>query len=339
MQLGMIGLGRMGANMCRRLMRAGHECVVYDVQADAVARLAGEGAVGSTSLEDLVGRLQTPRTVWMMVPAAVVEGTVSAVAKLLKPGDALIDGGNSHYRDDMRRAGRLASAGIHYMDVGTSGGIWGLERGFCLMIGGDEAVVRRLDPIFIALAPGADAAPPTPGRPADAEGTEEQGYLHCGASGAGHFVKMVHNGIEYGIMAAYAEGVNILRHANSGSVHGQADAETAPLEDPDAYLFDLDIGAVTEVWRRGSVIRSWLLDLTAEALARDPDLSNFQGRVSDSGEGRWTLKAAIDTAVPVPVLSAALFERFSSRGESGFADKVLSAMRSGFGGHAEKPAQ
>jgi 6-phosphogluconate dehydrogenase len=328
----------MGANMCRRLMRSGHECVVYDVAADAVSRLAGEGAVGSASLKDLVGRLDAPRSVWMMVPAAVVEETASAVARLLEPGDVLIDGGNSHYRDDIRRAGTLASAGIHYVDVGTSGGIWGLERGFCLMIGGKEAVVRRLDPIFVALAPGIEAAPPTPGR-ADADATEEQGYLHCGASGAGHFVKMVHNGIEYGIMAAYAEGLNILRHANSGSVQGEVNAETTPLEDPEAYRYDLDLGAVTEVWRRGSVIRSWLLDLTAEALARDPDLSRFEGRVSDSGEGRWTLKAAIDIAVPVPVLSAALFERFSSRGESEFADKLLSAMRSGFGGHAEQPAQ
>ncbi|MFH1558324.1 MAG: phosphogluconate dehydrogenase (NAD(+)-dependent, decarboxylating) [Pseudomonadota bacterium] len=338
MQLGMIGLGRMGANMCRRLMRAGHECVVYDVQADAVSRLAREGAIASESLEDFVGKLDGPRNVWIMVPAAAVEQTVSAIAKLMEPGDVLIDGGNSHYRDDIRRARQLASTGIHYMDVGTSGGVWGLERGFCLMIGGDEAIARRLDPIFAALAPGIEAAPPTPGR-TDAGATEEHGYLHCGANGAGHFVKMVHNGIEYGIMAAYAEGLNILHHANSGGVQGKADAETAPLEDPEAYQYDLDLSAVTEVWRRGSVIRSWLLDLTAHALLRDPDLSDFQGRVSDSGEGRWTLKAAIDTGVPAPVLSAALYERFSSRGESGFADKLLSAMRGEFGGHAEQAPQ
>ena len=336
MQLGMIGLGRMGANMCRRLMRAGHECVVHDVQPEAVSRLAADGATASTSLEDLVAKLDPPRTVWMMVPAAVVGETVSAVAKLLERGDVLIDGGNSHYRDDARRAAELAPAGIHYMDVGTSGGVWGLDEGFCLMIGGDAAVASRLDPIFAALAPGIDAAPPTPGR-ADVAATEDQGYLHCGGSGAGHFVKMVHNGIEYGIMAAYAEGLNILRHANAGSVRGTADAETAPLEDPEAYRYDLDLSAITEVWRRGSVIRSWLLDLTAHALLGDPELSSFRGRVSDSGEGRWTLKAAIDTSVPAPVLSAALYERFSSRGESGFADKLLSAMRSEFGGHDEQP--
>jgi 6-phosphogluconate dehydrogenase len=335
MQLGMIGLGRMGANMCRRLMRAGHECVVYDVQADAVSRLAGDGAIGAGSLVDLVTRLERPRTVWMMVPAAAVEETVSAVAKLLEPDDVLIDGGNSNYRDDIRRAGHLSSAAVHYMDVGTSGGIWGLDRGFCLMIGGEEPVARRLDPIFAALAPGLEAAPPTPGR-AVVGATEEQGYLYCGPSGAGHFVKMVHNGIEYGIMAAYAEGLNVLHHANRGSVQEEPDAETAPLEDPEAYRYDLDLSAVSEVWRRGSVIRSWLLDLTAEALLHDPHLSAFQGRVSDSGEGRWTLKAAIDTGVPAPVLSAALYERFSSRGEGSFADKLLSAMRSGFGGHAEK---
>jgi 6-phosphogluconate dehydrogenase len=335
MQLGMIGLGRMGANMARRLMRAGHECVVFDVQAEAVARLADEGATASGSLEDLVAKLDTPRNIWIMVPAAAVEQTVSAIAKLLEPRDVLIDGGNSHYRDDIRRAQELASTGIHYMDVGTSGGVWGLDGGFCLMIGGDEAVAARLDPIFAALAPGIEAAPPTPGRTA-AEATEEQGYLHCGTHGAGHFVKMVHNGIEYGMMAAYAEGLNILRHANSGSTERVVDAETTPLEDPKAYRYDLDLGAITEVWRRGSVIRSWLLDLTAHALLGDPDLSSFQGRVSDSGEGRWTLKAAIDTGVPAPVLSAALYARFSSRGESGFADKILSAMRSEFGGHAEK---
>ncbi len=338
MQLGMIGLGRMGANMCRRLMRAGHQCVVHDIHPDAVARLVDEGAIGSGSLEDFVGRLERPRSVWMMVPAAAVEQTIAAVAKLLEPGDVLIDGGNSHFRDDIRRAGQLEPAGIHYLDVGTSGGVWGLEQGFCLMIGGEEAVARRLDPIFSALAPGIAAAPRTPGR-ADAGAGAEHGYLHCGANGAGHFVKMVHNGIEYGIMAAYAEGLNILRHANSGSLVPKADAETAPLEDPQAYRYDLNLGDIAEVWRRGSVIRSWLLDLTAQALLRDAELSAFQGRVSDSGEGRWTLKAAIDTGVPVPVLSAALYERFSSRGEGGFADKLLSAMRSEFGGHAEQTPQ
>lgn len=335
MQLGMIGLGRMGANMCRRLMRAGHTCVVHDIDAAAVARLAGEGAIASSSLEDFVGQLVRPRSVWMMLPAAVVEQTLAAVTRFLQPGDVLIDGGNSHYRDDIRRAKQLGHAGIHYLDVGTSGGIWGLEQGFCLMIGGEPAVVDRLDPIFRALAPGIAAVPRTPGR-ADLVGTAEQGYLHCGANGAGHFVKMVHNGIEYGIMAAYAEGLNILRHANSGSTARMADAETAPLDDPEAYRYDLNLGEVAEVWRRGSVIRSWLLDLTAQALLNDADLSGFQGHVSDSGEGRWTLKAAIDTAVPVPVLSAALFDRFSSRGEGSFADKLLSAMRGEFGGHVER---
>ena len=335
MQLGMIGLGRMGANMCRRLLRCGHECVVHDIHADAIARLAAEGAIGSRNLEDFVAKLARPRSVWMMVPAAVVEDTVAAIAKLLEPGDVLIDGGNSHYRDDIQRAKVLGRTGIHYVDVGTSGGIWGQEQGYCLMIGGEKAVVQRLDPIFGALAPGIEAAPRTPGRAAVGS-SAEHGYLHCGANGAGHFVKMVHNGIEYGIMAAYAEGLNILRHANSGSVVRQADAETAPLEDPEAYRYDLDLGDIAEVWRRGSVIRSWLLDLTAQALLRDVELSAFQGRVADSGEGRWTLKAAIDTSVPVPVLSAALFERFSSRGEGGFADKLLSAMRSEFGGHAEQ---
>ena len=335
MQLGMIGLGRMGANMCRRLMRAGQVCVVHDIHGDAVARLAAEGAIGAQSLEDFVARLEPPRSVWLMVPAAAGEETVTALAKLLKPGDVLIDGGNSHYRDDIRRARQLGLAGLHYLDVGTSGGIWGVEQGYCLMIGGDETIVQRLEPIFSALSPGIAAAPRTPGREG-AAGSAEQGYLHCGGSGAGHFVKMVHNGIEYGIMAAYAEGLNILRHANSGSVGRQADAETAPLDDPEAYRYDIKLGDVAEVWRRGSVIRSWLLDLTAQALRRDVDLSAFQGRVSDSGEGRWTLKAAIDTSVPVPVLSAALFERFSSRGEGGFADKLLSAMRSEFGGHAEQ---
>jgi 6-phosphogluconate dehydrogenase len=335
MQLGMIGLGRMGANMCRRLMRAGQQCIVYDIHPNAVAQLAAEGAIGAQTLEDFVGRLERPRCVWMMVPAGVVEETLTAIAKLLNPDDVLIDGGNSHYRDDIRRAKQLGVAGIHYVDVGTSGGVWGRDQGYCLMIGGEKAIVQRLDPIFGALAPGIEAAPRTPGRE-NAGASAEHGYLHCGANGAGHFVKMVHNGIEYGIMAAYAEGLNILRHANGGSVVRKADAETAPLEDPEAYRYDLNLGDIVEVWRRGSVIRSWLLDLTAQALLRDADLSEFQGRVSDSGEGRWTLKAAIDTAVPVPVLSAALFERFSSRGEGSFADKLLSAMRSEFGGHAEE---
>ncbi len=338
MQLGMIGLGRMGANMGRRLMRAGHHCVAHDVNADAVARLTAEGAIGARSLADLVSRLERPRSVWLMVPAAIVEPTLTALAALLEPGDVVIDGGNSHYRDGIRRAGQLASLGIHFVDVGTSGGIWGLEQGYCLMIGGEAAIVERLDPIFRALAPGRGAVPPTPGRDGGGEAvdTAELGYLHCGASGAGHFVKMVHNGIEYGMMAAYAEGFNLLRHANSGSVDRQADAETTPLEDSAAYQYDFDLGAVAEVWRRGSVIRSWLLDLTAQALRRDADLSAYQGRVADSGEGRWTIKAAIDTAVPVPVLSAALFARFSSRGEGAFADKLLSAMRGEFGGHAEQ---
>ncbi len=337
MQLGMIGLGRMGANMCRRLLRAGHQCVVHDRDPDAVARLADAGAIGATSLAEFVHRLAPPRNVWLMVPAAAVEQTLTAVAPLLEPGDVLIDGGNSHYRDAIRRARQLGGAGIHFVDVGTSGGVWGLEQGFCLMIGGEPAMVQHLDPIFSALAPGIEAAPRTPGRTATGAGAE-QGYLHCGASGAGHFVKMVHNGIEYGIMAAYAEGLNILRHANSGNLGRRVDAETAPLEDPAAYQYELNLGEVAEVWRRGSVIRSWLLDLTAQALQRDADLTGFQGRVADSGEGRWTLKAAIDTGVPVPVLSAALYARFSSRGAGGFADQLLSALRSEFGGHAEPPA-
>jgi 6-phosphogluconate dehydrogenase len=317
MQLGMIGLGRMGTNMCRRLMRAGHACVVHDIDAGAVARLAGAGAPGAASLADFVARLAKPRSVWLMVPAAFVADTLAKLSPLLEPGDVVIDGGNSHYRDAMRRAEPLAARGIRFLDVGTSGGVWGLEQGYCLMIGGDAEAVRRLDPVFSALAPA-------------------QGYLHCGASGAGHYVKMVHNGIEYGIMAAYAEGFNLLRHANAGSAQQVADAETTPLDDPQAYRYDFDLGAIAELWRHGSVIRSWLLDLSAQALARDGELADFQGRVADSGEGRWTLKAAIDTAVPVPVLSAALFARFSSRGESGFADKLLSAMRGEFGGHAEQ---
>ena len=335
MQLGMIGLGRMGANMCRRLMRAGHQCVVHGARSETVARLEDEGAIGSRSPEDFVARLERPRSVWMMVPAAAVEQTLGTMASLLQAGDVLIDGGNSHFRDDIRRASQLRPAGIDYLDVGTSGGIWGLERGYCLMIGGDRAVAQRLDPIFNALAPGIEAAPRTSARTEPAT-SAEHGYLHCGANGAGHFAKMVHNGIEYGIMAAYAEGLNLLRHANSGRVIRNADAETAPLEDPQAYQYDFDLGEVAEVWRRGSVIRSWLLDLTAQALQRDADLSGFHGSVSDSGEGRWALKAALDTAVPAPVLSAALCARFSSRGESSFADKLLSAMRSEFGGHAEQ---
>lgn len=337
MQLGMIGLGRMGANMSRRLMSAAHNCVVYDIHQEMVKSLASEGAVGAASLADFVDKLNPPRAIWIMVPAAAVEETIAAVAKFLKAGDILIDGGNSYYRDDIRRAKILESRGIHYLDVGTSGGIWGLERGYCLMIGGDKKIIQHLDPIFASLAPGINGAPRTPGR--EGSGTcAEHGYLHCGASGAGHFVKMVHNGIEYGIMASYAEGLNILHHANVGNRHQGSDAETAPLADAEAYQYDLNLAEIAEVWRRGSVIRSWLLDLTAHALLRDPKLSDFQGRVSDSGEGRWTIKAAIDTSVPVPVLSAALYERFSSRGEDDFADKLLSAMRSEFGGHAERVA-
>ncbi len=335
MQLGMIGLGRMGANMCRRLLRSGHSCVVHDINADAMASLAEAGAIAAPSLEEFIAQLEKPRRIWLMVPAGIVSDTVAALTNLLEPGDVLIDGGNSHYRDAMRHTARLAPLGLHFIDVGTSGGVWGLEQGYCLMIGGDTDVVQDLDPIFKALAPGVAAAPRTPGREADIDAAE-QGYLHCGGSGAGHFVKMVHNGIEYGIMAAYAEGFNILRHANAGSTTQEANAETTPPEDPEAYRYDLDLGEIAEVWRRGSVIRSWLLDLSAQALAQDDELTAFQGRVSDSGEGRWTLKAAIDTAVPAPVLSAALFERFSSRGESSFADQLLSAMRAQFGGHAEQ---
>ena len=326
MQIAVVGLGRMGANIVRRLMRAGHECVVYDVRPQSVAELAGEGAIGVKSPKDLVAKLKPPRAIWMMLPAAVVEDTIAGLADLLAPGDVLIDGGNSHYRRDMARAAALKPKGIHYVDVGTSGGVWGLERGYCQMIGGEEAIVKRLDPVFAALAPGG-AAHAT---------TAERGYLHCGPSGAGHFVKMVHNGIEYGLMAAYAEGFNVLGNANIGAAAATADAETAPLETPDAYAYDLDVGAIAEVWRHGSVISSWLLDLTADALKHDPDLSGFRGRVSDSGEGRWTVKAAIDEGVPVPVLSTALYQRFTSRGEADFADKLLSAMRFQFGGHSEK---
>jgi 6-phosphogluconate dehydrogenase len=338
MQLGMVGLGRMGANLTRRLMRRGHEIVVFDVSSDAVGLLEGEGATPSDSLEKLVGKLVPPRAVWIMVPAAFAGATADALAELLQPGDTVIDGGNSYYRDDVERAGRYAASGIHYVDVGTSGGVFGLERGFCLMIGGEDEAVARLDPIFAALAPGVDAAPRTPGREAGAASPAEAGYLHCGPAGAGHFVKMVHNGIEYGIMAAYAEGLNLLKHANAGAVEREADAETAPLRDPGFYRYDLDVAEIAEVWRRGSVVPSWLLDLTAAALLRDPELDGLGGRVSDSGEGRWTIQAAVDEGVPVHVLSAALFDRFSSRGEADFANRVLSAMRREFGGHAEQQA-
>ena len=337
MQLGMIGLGRMGANMVRRVQKTGHECVVYDLHADAVTALAREGASGAASLPAFVKALIRPRTVWLMVPAGVVDRTLGNLVPLLEPDDVVIDGGNSHYHDDIRRAAELATRRLHYVDVGTSGGVWGLERGFCLMIGGEAPVVERLGPIFEALAPGTGSAPRTPGRE-QIGGTAEHGYLHCGPSGAGHFVKMVHNGIEYGLMAAYAEGLNILRHANVGARADAADAETAPLRDPEHYRYDLDLRDITEVWRRGSVVASWLLDLAASALAQSPDLQTFSGRVSDSGEGRWTVQAAIDEGVPAPVLSTALYARFSSRGDGDFADKVLSALRFEFGGHHEKPA-
>jgi 6-phosphogluconate dehydrogenase len=337
MQLGMIGLGRMGANMVRRLMQAGHECVVFDLSPDSVKALADEGAVGSESMEDFVGRLEKPRSVWLMVPAAVVDSTLDSLVPLLDEGDAVIDGGNSYYRDDIRRAARVAEHKIDYVDTGTSGGVWGLDRGYCLMIGGPDQAVDRLDPIFATLAPGVESAERTPGRGGDPS-PSEQGYLHCGPSGAGHFVKMVHNGIEYGVMAAYAEGLNILKNANVGKAEQETDAETAPLEDPQYYQYDIDIPEVTEVWRRGSVIGSWLLDLTAQALQESPDLGDYAGRVSDSGEGRWTSIAAIEEGVPAPVLSMALYSRFASRGLDDFADKVLSAMRKEFGGHAEKAA-
>jgi 6-phosphogluconate dehydrogenase len=336
-ELGMVGLGRMGANIVRRLMRDGHRCVVYDVSADAVARLAGEGAEPADSLGDLASKLAKPRAVWVMVPAGeITEKTVTDVAAALEAGDAVIDGGNSYYRDDLRRAASLAERGIDLIDCGTSGGVFGLERGYCLMIGGPDEAVQRLDPIFRTLAPGVESAPRTPGRDGDAE-PAEHGYLHCGPTGAGHFVKMVHNGIEYGVMAAYAEGLNILRNANAGTARREADAETAPLEHPEYYRYELDLPAVAEVWRRGSVIGSWLLDLTAAALHSSPDLAEFAGRVSDSGEGRWTSIAAIEEGVPAPVLSSALYSRFASRGLDDFADKVLSAMRKQFGGHEEKP--
>jgi 6-phosphogluconate dehydrogenase len=337
MQLGMIGLGRMGANMVRRLIKSGHECVVFDMSPASVQALAREKAVGAASLADFVKKLQKPRAVWLMVPAAVVDETIAGLEPLLEPEDIVIDGGNSYYVDDIRRATALRAKRIHYVDVGTSGGVWGLERGYCMMIGGEPATVRHLDPVFATLAPGVGDIPRTPGREAIG-GTAEQGYLHCGPNGAGHFVKMVHNGIEYGIMAAYAEGLAVLHDANVGKQQHAIDAETTPLRDPEHYQYDLNLRDVAEVWRRGSVIASWLLDLTASALVKDPALREFAGRVSDSGEGRWTIKAAIDEGVPVPVLSTALYQRFTSRGNADFQDKLLSAMRYGFGGHLEKAA-
>jgi 6-phosphogluconate dehydrogenase len=336
MQLGMVGLGRMGANLSRRLMRGGHEVVVYDVSADAVRQLESEGSIGTGSLDDFVSKLSKPRAAWVMVPAAFAEQTTDALAELMEPGDVVIDGGNSYYRDDIDRAERYAGKGVNFVDVGTSGGVFGLERGFCLMIGGEDEVVERLDPIFATIAPGVDAAPRTPGRTDASPSTAEQGYLHCGPPGAGHFVKMVHNGIEYGIMAAYAEGLNVLNHADVGASEQVADAETTPLREPKYYRYDLDIPEIAEVWRRGSVVASWLLDLTAAALVEDPRLEGFSGRVSDSGEGRWTVLAAVDEGVPVHVLSASLFDRFESRAEAEFANRILSAMRKQFGGHAEK---
>jgi 6-phosphogluconate dehydrogenase len=338
MQIGMVGLGRMGANMARRLIKQGHECVVFDTSPKTVSDLTRENAVGSASLAELANNLAKPRAVWLMVPAAVVDATISALLPHLEAGDIVIDGGNSYYVDDIRRAKELATKGIHYVDVGTSGGVWGLERGYCMMIGGEKDIVQHLDPIFSALAPGRGEIIRTPGRK-DGDGTAENGYLHCGPNGAGHFVKMVHNGIEYGIMGAYAEGLAVLRSADVGKRQTKVDAETTPLRDPEHYQYDLNLRDIAEVWRRGSVIASWLLDLTATALFQDPHLAKFAGRVSDSGEGRWTIKAAIDEAVPVPVLTAALYERFSSRGEAEFADKLLSAMRYEFGGHLEKPAE
>jgi 6-phosphogluconate dehydrogenase len=337
MQLGMIGLGRMGANMVRRLLKGKHECVVFDMAPQAVEELVAAHAVGSNSIRDLAAKLKKPRAIWMMVPAAVVDGTIANVLPHLEPDDILIDGGNSYYVDDIRRAKDLAAKNIRYVDVGTSGGVWGLERGYCMMIGGETEAVKHLDPIFKTLAPGIGSIPRTPGRE-KLDGTAEQGYLHCGPSGAGHFVKMVHNGIEYGVMAAYAEGLSILRDANVGKTKDAVDAETTPLRDPEHYQYDLELRDIAEVWRRGSVIASWLLDLTAASLVKDATLSQFAGRVSDSGEGRWTLKAAIDESVPAPVLSAALYERFASRGEADFQDKILSAMRYSFGGHLEKVA-
>ncbi len=335
LQLGMIGLGRMGANMVRRLMNGGHRCVVFDRIPEAVKQLVKEGAVGAVSLADFAAKLAKPRAVWLMVPAAVVDDSIASLSQFLESGDILIDGGNSYYVDDIRRAKELASKGIHHVDVGTSGGVWGRERGYCMMIGGEPDVVRCLDPIFATLAPGVGNLPRTPGRE-KLGGTAEQGYLYCGPNGAGHFVKMVHNGVEYGIMAAYAEGLGVLKSASIGRHQSEADAETTPLREPDRYQYDLNLADIAEVWRRGSVITSWLLDLTASALAADPELARFSGRVSDSGEGRWTIKAAIDEGVPVPVLTTALYERFASRGEADYQDKLLSAMRFGFGGHLEK---
>lgn len=336
MELGMIGLGRMGSNMVRRLLAGGHQCVVYDVHPAPMQELAREGALESTSLHDLVQKLAPPRCLWMMLPAAIIDTTLRQLIPLLEKGDVLVDGGNSHYHDDIRRAAELAPKGIHYVDVGTSGGVWGASRGYCLMIGGEDSAVKRLDPVFATLAPSRDSAAQTPGR--QGTSTAEHGYLHCGPSGTGHFVKMVHNGIEYGLMAAYAEGFNILHHANIGNQERAINAETTPLRNPEHYRYDLNLADIAEVWRRGSVISSWLLDLAAAAFFENPALDDFEGRVSDSGEGRWTLMAAIDESVPAPVLSAALFERFGSRGESGFADKLLSALRHQFGGHAEQQA-
>ena len=336
MQLGMIGLGRMGANLVRRLMRDGHRCVVYDVNAGAVKELEGEGATGATSLADFVAKLEKPRAAWLMLPAAITGKTLDELAALMEPGDAVIDGGNSYYRDDITRAKQLKSKQIHYLDCGTSGGVFGLERGYCLMIGGEDEPVERLDPIFATIAPGFGSAEPTPGR-TRTTGTAPDGYLHCGPNGAGHFVKMVHNGIEYGMMAAIAEGLSIIKHANIGKAEVSSDdAETTPLRDPEVYQYDIDVAEVAEVWRRGSVVGSWLVDLTADALARSPQLDDFEGRVSDSGEGRWTVLAAVDEGVPAPVITAALIQRFESRGLGEFTDKILSAMRSEFGGHAEK---
>jgi 6-phosphogluconate dehydrogenase len=335
MQLGMIGLGRMGANMVRRLARGGHQCVVFDRSADSVKQMAGEGATGASSLEDFVKKLNPPRAVWLMVPAAVVDSSLAELAPLMQRGDIIIDGGNSYYIDDIRRAKELQARGLNYVDVGTSGGVWGLERGYCQMIGGPTDVVKHLDPIFKTLAPGRGNVDRTPGRE-KAPGTAEEGYLHCGPSGAGHFVKMVHNGIEYGLMAAYGEGLNILKHANAGKANRAADAETTPLRDPEHFQFDFNLADITEVWRRGSVVASWLLDLTAISLLEQPDLAKFSGHVSDSGEGRWTILAAIESTAPAPVLTAALYQRFTSRGEDDFAAKVLSAMRYQFGGHIER---
>jgi 6-phosphogluconate dehydrogenase len=331
----MVGLGRMGANLVRRLMKDGHKCVVYDVNAEVVQELAGEGATGSNSLADFVAHLDKPRNIWLMLPAGIVESTLGQLVPLLDADDAVIDGGNSYYRDDITRAKELAPTGIHYVDCGTSGGVFGLERGFCLMIGGEADVVKRLDPIWLTIAPGEGSAEPTPSR-GNRAGTAPQGYLHCGPNGAGHFVKMVHNGVEYGMMAAIAEGLSVIKHANAGKMKEVVDAETTPLRDPEYYMYDMDVGEIAEVWRRGSVVSSWLVDLTADAFARSPDLDDFEGRVSDSGEGRWTVLAAIDESVPVPVITDALYERFESRGLGDFADKILSAMRSEFGGHAEK---